>query len=138
MKIYVASGWKFREEVLRIWYPALEEAGHEITWKWPLVEVSAEREPVQQRQMAVQDIMGVMNADVVVVVTPHNDYHYRGTMTETGMALALNKRIVWFNPTHEADMQDCSGIASLVFYHAPGVEHYSKMDEVLACLLKFS
>lgn len=89
MKIYVATKYECKEEA-RAAMKSLQEAGHTITHDWSKDNInsgdtSLERHTIQRRH-AFDDLVGVAEADVLVVLA--HDLAY-GTMVELGYALAL-------------------------------------------------
>ena len=92
----------------------LIEAGHQQTYRWskhgPAGHLGAEG----LGAVAAAEVEGVAAADVVIVLLPGG----RGTHAELGMALALGKPVVLWDPSGEAfrcDNRTCA------FYHHPGV-----------------
>jgi nucleoside 2-deoxyribosyltransferase len=67
---------------------ALKEKGWERTFDW------AKREETEYANLAIAEIAGIQNADVVIVILPGG----RGTHVEIGAALALGKPIILHAP----------------------------------------
>lgn len=118
MKIYVAS--KFSNwRAVRDLYSSLRADGWEITQDWTLdaerffVGGLVETDDVLS-QAALDDMSGVISADVVVLWLPAA----RGGHVELGMALALHKPVVIYSSPEALDGD--SGYAC-PFYLAPGV-----------------
>lgn len=105
----------------------LVDSGHRWTHDW--TEVEAERdaqcaEESEYREMADNDLAGVINADLRVFLMPGR----RGTHAEIGAALATRKFedsylartvrpiLIWYPPGHEEPDYPC------VFHYATGVE----------------
>lgn len=92
MKVYIAAPWKDKELMADI-SGRVEGAGHEITHKWWEVENTPESERTVQilREQAVKDVLGVKNADLVLVL---NTAKSEGKSLEQGVAIGDNKPIV--------------------------------------------
>jgi nucleoside 2-deoxyribosyltransferase len=73
---------------------ALEANGWERTFDWAGREASSESE---YADLAVDEIAGIRNADVVIVILPGG----RGTHVEIGAALAMGKPIVLHSPNRK-------------------------------------
>lgn len=84
MKVYVATKFENQTRAKEV-AAQLEAAGHTITYKWWHNEqLSADQ--------AMADVWGVKLADAVVFIA-ENDYAYRGTYVEFGIAVATNTPI---------------------------------------------
>lgn len=97
MRIYLAAPWVDKESA-RSASMQLEQDGHEISEKWwehpevvayPQVAVGQALEELQQQ--AAKDIMGVMSADVVVVLQTSKS---EGKAVEQGIAIAMGVPII--------------------------------------------
>lgn len=88
-KIYLAGKWEERKAAKLVMLD-LEKEGHIITHDWTLHE-----DMNDAVDYAVEDIEGVKNADVLVVLAM-KDYPYKGAYCEFGAALALNKPVFVF------------------------------------------
>lgn len=113
-KFYLGGRYANRENLGKI-ADYLETRGFQCTHRW------MEFEGHTPGEMAVNDIHGVMEADVVIVIFDSDTYAYRGTFTEIGAAIALNKPIYAMN--YHAD--DSSYAATNCFYHHPNIFHYN-------------
>ena len=100
-KVYVASGWKYRNLVKNIYYPKIEEAGIEITHKWMMDEDGIQTAE-NYRRAAQRCVKGVQDADAVICVLPSDDYPYRGTNFELGVAHAMGIPVVVYDPCDKA------------------------------------
>lgn len=96
-KLYVAGKW-YDKEKIQIKIRELEQLGHEITHNWTICETEYHSTDDRLRANAIDDINGVKNADIVVVVMDDVKYTYRGTSHEVGAALALNKPVYLYCP----------------------------------------
>lgn len=93
MKVYIAAPWADKALMPDIG-EKFEAAGHKITHKWWDVDSTPENLPgtaLILRQQAINDIQGVQNADLVVVM---NTAKSEGKSFEQGIATADNKPIV--------------------------------------------
>lgn len=93
MRVYIAAPWADREKMPEIG-EKFEAAGHVVTHKWWDVKPTAEGDWGSTdilRQQAINDIRGVQNADLVVVM---NTAKSEGKSFEQGIAVADNKPIV--------------------------------------------
>lgn len=88
MKFYVASSLSNVEQVREL-SRLLKEAGWEHTYDWTARCPVREMDAQTLRSIAEKECEGVKRADVVIVLTPQG----RGTHTEFGMAVALNKKV---------------------------------------------
>ncbi len=88
MKFYIASSLKNYEQV-RDLSGQLKNAGWEHTYDWtmhcPVKEIDLE----MLKSFGEKEYEGIRQSDVVIILTPQG----RGTHTEFGMAIALNKKI---------------------------------------------
>ena len=92
MKIYIAAPWKFRAEMPFI-AGKFEQIGCEITRKWWEAEDTPEHERSIEtlREQAEQDVLGVTDANLVVVI---NSAKSEGKALEQGVAVAQRKPII--------------------------------------------
>lgn len=92
MKIYLAAPWVDRNAMPEC-ASLLEKDGHTITHKWWAVEAAPynERTDLQRQGHALQDVNGVAEADVVLLV---NSGKSEGKAVEQGIAIALGIPII--------------------------------------------
>ena len=116
MKYYVASGVSNAEKVNQA-AAALNAAGHQRTYDWTGHGDVSKADPEFKRHVAASESMGVLEAELVVLLLPGRF----GTHAELGMALATadNKRILLWSET-PAPFDGTEGFC--VFYHHPAVE----------------
>lgn len=82
MRVYVAGKYSpATNERVREVQAALIAAGHTITYDWT-------RDEVVGATQAINDMTGVLTADVFVLVAEAHDVVYCGAVAELGMALA--------------------------------------------------
>lgn len=88
MKFYIASSLINYEQVRNL-SRLLKNAGWEHTYDWtlhcPVKEIDAET----LKSIGEKEYEGIKQSDVVIVLTPQG----RGTHTEFGIAIALNKKV---------------------------------------------
>lgn len=88
MKFYIASSLMNYEQV-RDLSQLLINAGWEHTYDWTLHCPVKEIDIETLKSIGVREYEGIKQSDVVIILTPKG----RGTHTEFGMAIALNKKI---------------------------------------------
>lgn len=119
-KIYLAG--KFHDERMPSRMAMLIEKGFHITHDWTI------NKDVPLVEAAILDINGVKECDIIIAVMDDEMYNYRGTFTEIGCAIALNKRIIIVNPNKDALCAD------LCFYHHPQIEHCGSFTEAYSLI----
>lgn len=127
MKIYLAGMWCDRVNIRKIMAEIEEAHGHRITHYWPDME-NGPNTPEFLGNCAKDDIIGVKNADVVIILMTDPKYPYRGTFTEIGAALALEKRIFIVGCPEESYAK-----TNCFFWH-PNIEYASTLQSVLQIL----
>jgi nucleoside 2-deoxyribosyltransferase len=126
MKYYIATKLENHaaHNNLRDW---LADRGHCCTYDWTTHGPVFRRGLEVVRQTAEAETRGVIDADFVIVLWPGG----RGTHVEMGMAIALNKQVMFYSPVddhHAATQETCA------FYHHPNVKRFSEFDCLLDCL----
>jgi len=111
-EIYVAGGYKHRMAI-RAFVDTIESTG---LYKQPRRWFDVEETDETHAQSATADMDAVRSAELVVAVIDDPDYAYRGTWTEVGAAVALNKRVVIIGPRTTASARN-------VFWHHPAITH---------------
>lgn len=127
MKFYIASGLQNYEQV-RSLAKLLKNSGWTHTYDWTrhVLEKASDTETL--RHIGEQEYNGVRQADVVIILTPRG----RGTHTEFGMAIALNK-IIYL--CHEDDTYFKCDDNTSAFYWLPEVKHLIGNTESIAAQL---
>ncbi len=129
MKAYIAT--KFQNRLgFEIARALLELSGHEITHDWTQESDEGLEEPVRtlyRQHCAINDMMGVQEADVVILLP--TEAKMAGAFVELGIALALNKRVLIVDGFREE-------VQPNIFYFLPQcyVEHYPTIAEAVAAL----
>lgn len=134
-KFYLAGKWADRQALL-VRANELEQLSWQCTYKWMLhenidPELQGQAREQAMAHMAVNDLNGVLAADVVVALMDDPKYPYRGTCTELGAALAAKKTVVVINP-HGSEAYCYNN----VFYHHPDIIHYQSWAEAKSELRK--
>ena len=125
MKVYVAGKWDQKACVRNV-VSKLESYGHTITYRWFDIEHDNDCATDLRRTYADADIEGVRTADAVVLLMDDPAYAYRGTFTELGAALALDKPVHLYNPHGQE-----AACTTNVFYWATGITHHGALDALL-------
>ena len=131
IKIYVAGKWSDKTYINSI-IDHLEQLGYSITHNWTKVE-NVTRDPISLGEMAILDINGVKNADALLVSMTDPDYAYRGTFTEIGCALALDKKIIIVSSDIDQTIKT-PYYSTNCFYHHPNIIHVKKWTDAIECL----
>lgn len=114
MRCYIATRLENHERHNAV-RDALASVGIELTYDWsthgPVWQAGAER----IREVACNELNGVIEADFVVVILPGG----RGTHAELGMALALGKMVYLLCETEETNQMLRAVPETCAFYHHP-------------------
>ena len=92
IKVYTASGWPFRQNVTEI-NQELRNKGLNVISTW-VEEENGINTPEDFAKDAFRDTRQVSEADVLLAVMNDDKYVYRGTWTEIGVGIALQKEII--------------------------------------------
>jgi len=114
--LYVAGKWSDRERVGALIRGVERDYCARITYMWP------DDEHASLSDAARNEIAGVHACDTFIALMDDADYAYRGTFTELGAALALDKRIIIVGSAENACATNC-------FWHHPEIEHCATLDE---------
>jgi nucleoside 2-deoxyribosyltransferase len=139
MKLYVAGGWKFRDEIAVV-KTQFETYGYTITSNW-IDRENGLFTPENFENDANMDIKEVTEADVLVAVMTDPEYAYRGTCTEIGCALGQNKPVVIICPGTSKKISDTKWEFSHycqrnVFFWHKNITHVLNVDDAVAHLNK--
>lgn len=125
-KYYIATGLenikthhKVRDE--------LASLGHAITYDWTTHGNVREEGIPRLKQVCVNDLKGVLEADFVVVILPGG----KGTHTELGYAIGLNKNIYIYSEDPEVFLPTQK---TCCFYHHENVQTFSSLDLLYSTL----
>lgn len=113
----------------------VKKYGHTITHDWtsedPAVLAAMRNEDGTYKQeylkqCGINDMNGVKNAEIVIACLDLPTYEYRGTWTEVGAAIALNKRIMVYMP-NKAENKN----AQNVFLYMDNITIYDDWNALL-------
>ena len=125
MKIYLAGALK-NKIFIRQKMTELQQLGHQITHDWTKFETIPLIDEFPRR--AVDDINGVKETDLLIAIMDDAKYAYRGTFTEIGCALGLNKNVLILCPVIEGEKNFCQ---TNCFYYHPLVQHFTTWNDLL-------
>lgn len=126
MKIFVSG--KFDDKLfIKNKINELQDLGYEITFDWTSFEDNTVNKSIATLA-AINDIDGVKNCDVHIIIISDKDYIYRGTFTELGCSLGLNKKILIWCPFEDAFCM------SNPFYYHPSIRHFNDWNLCLEFL----
>lgn len=126
MKVFVSG--KFDDKLfIKNKIIELQQLGHEITFDWTVFEDDTCNEDLA-KIAAINDIDGVKKCDVHIIIISDKDYVYRGTFTELGCSLGLNKKILIWCPF------DTAYCMSNPFYYHPLIRHFKDWNSCLQFL----
>lgn len=124
MKFYIASKLKNHERVRKL-ARLLKNSGWVQTYDWTSQDLGKDMDMETLRLIGEKEYQGVMQADIVIVLTPQG----RGTHTEFGMAIALDK-IIYL--CHDDDTYFKCDDNTSSFYWLPKVNHLVGNTEYIA------
>ena len=92
-KVYIAGKWSEKELAIKR-MRELENIGYTITHNWATYDANKESgQAIHFQDMADHDIEGVLTSNMYIGIFDDDNYAYRGTFTELGLALAKKKPI---------------------------------------------
>lgn len=92
LKLYIAGKWGDRAHIADVMQLFIGNK-YQITHDWTAVEEEDKKSVENLQAFAESDIEGVCSADCLIIIITDKNYEYRGTCTEMGAALALNKKV---------------------------------------------
>jgi nucleoside 2-deoxyribosyltransferase len=119
MKVYLAG--RYDDEKIPSYIEILEKEGFIVTHDW------TKHKGDIPEMASVNDFKGVHNCSYLIAIMDSTTYPYRGTFTEIGYGLALNKHVIIVNP-NENDSCYCE---SNCFYYHPKITHLNTLDEAM-------
>ena len=129
MKFYIASSLANYEQVREL-SRLLKEAGWELTYDWTTHCQAEETDAETLRSIGERECEGIKQSDIVILLTPRG----RGTHTEFGMAIALDKKVCICH--HDDAYFRCDENTS-AFYWLPQVKRLvGNTQEIASELLK--
>ena len=133
MKVYVGGKFSDKKKI-RAYMDRIEKMGNVITHDWTSFEYKPEDEDElfmddgcseNMEMSAKYDIEGVKDCDVFLAIFEDKDYPYRGTFTELGCALGLEKKIIIMCPEPKATCRtNC-------FFHHPKIMHVDYFEQAV-------
>ena len=132
-KIYIAGKWSEKEKLQKKILDLIAQ-GHTITHDWTRFESDPNN---SFQSMADHDVNGVINADIYIGIMDDDQYPYRGTFTELGVALATQKirsdyKIYIVCPSFFIKKK--AYYATNCFFHASGIEYVPTWEKMLEIL----
>lgn len=123
VKIYVAGPWDFRGEAKEA-ARKFEQAGFEITHDWWSYDDISKDDLEKHRKYAQEDMNAVIRADVLFLMNlQERGRETSGKAVETGIALALGKRILAMGIKY-----------TNIFQYLNVVEWVTTTEEAIHCL----
>lgn len=110
MKFYIASRLENHALVTELAHH-LKELGHEHTYDWTIHGSVAGQGQSTMAQTAHNEVEGVRQADVVIVLMPGG----RGTHVELGLGIAFGKSMYLVSQSPDRDFSDTR--ETCAFYH---------------------
>lgn len=112
MKFYIGSGLK-NAKLVNEFSEKLQEIGWKHTYNW--TENVKGNETIEDLiEYATVEQKAIKESDVVIIILPAG----RGTHTELGMAIALNKKVyLYSNKKEEFDAEN-----TVAFYNLPSIQ----------------
>lgn len=129
MKFYIASSLKNYQKVREL-ARLLKNAGWEHTYDWTLYCPEKEIDLETLKSIGEKEYEGIKQADVVIILTPQG----RGTHTELGIAIALNKKIYL---CHQDDTYfKCDDNTSTFYWLAQVIQFVGDTEDIAGELIK--
>ena len=148
MSVYVAGKWGDSEKISKK-IRELEKLGISITLNWTkckeencnkeqqlIADDTLYNEPFDNKELnpvkhrkelqrdAEEEINAVRDANYIIAIMDDPEYTYRGTFTEVGASLGLNKTVFIYNPNEQSRcMTNC-------FYWHKNCRHYKDWEEL--------
>src|SRR5437868_3625192 len=101
MKLYIAGKFSEKSLIKEAMISAIND-GHTITHDWTLVE-SEQDDRERLSSSSVRDIKAVQDCECLLIMFTDVKYAYRGTFTELGCALGLNKKVIIISTSDSKD-----------------------------------
>jgi hypothetical protein len=124
-KVFLASGWKQREFARKCMDTLVTTLGVNITRDWTKETMS----PLQNRALGA--LAAVKEAQVLVAVMTLNDYEYKGTFTEIGIALGANIPVIIVSPFRKYEDAIC---ARNVYFHMPTFARFTTLADLVSAV----
>lgn len=124
MKFYIASKLDNHKQVRHL-AQLLKTADWTHTYDWTALNPTQELDTETLKAIAINERNGIIQADLVIILTPEG----KGTHTELGMAIALNKLIYL---CHQDNTYFKCDDHTSSFYWLPEVNHLTGTTEHIA------
>jgi len=120
VRIYIAGPWDERDKAREV-RNLLRAAGHTVTHAWWDIDVP-DQDPVKLRDCAVDDLRGVLEADVFILL---NLSKSEGKAVETGIALVAHR-------AHGLPLIYATGIRNTnIFHYLPEIEWRDSVEQII-------
>lgn len=124
MKLYIAG--KFSEKVqIRKYMDDAVKLGHTITHDWTQSEQDGDGVE-KMKNSAEKDIQAVKDCDCIIIILTDPKYAYRGTFTELGCSLGLEKKVIIVSQPDPNNYY-----WSNCFYHHHAIVHVETWKEAI-------
>lgn len=104
MKIFVSGKFADKVKINNI-IEDLEKLGYIITFNWTQYD-EIDDTGEKKRIAGILDADGVKDADMHICILDDPHHTYRGTFTEIGISIGLDKPIVIYSPHDNADYRE--------------------------------
>jgi len=139
IKVYTASGWPYRQDVAKM-NQQLRDNNINVISTW-IEEENGINTPEDCAKDALRDTRQVAEADVLLAIMNDDKYAYRGTWTEIGVAIALQKKIILVCPGYgqekkisETRYEHPYYCMNNVFFWHPAITRVKTLDEAINIL----
>lgn len=129
MKFYIASSLKNYKQVHDL-SRLLKNAGWEHTYDWTLFCPAKETDLETLKYIGEREYEGIKQSDVVIILTPQG----RGTHTELGIAIALNKKVYLCH--HDDTYFKCDDNTSAFYWLSQVNQLIGDTEDIASKLLK--
>lgn len=124
--VYVGGKWT-EKEFIRSIMDKLTLMGYRITHDWTSFE-TLDNAKLHRQTCADLDIQGVRDANIAIFLFTDPKYPYRGTFTELGAALALNKKVYVVCPDFDGASFECT---TNCFFHHSSIQYVRTVEELM-------
>ena len=123
IKIFVSG--KFADKpLIKTKMTELQELGYILTHDWTIHETN-HNGVSNKTNAAINDINGIKACDIQIIIISDDKYPYRGTFTELGCSLGLEKQVLILCSFKKAYCM------TNPFYYHPLVKHYESWSDLL-------
>lgn len=129
MKFYIASSLSNYEQVRKL-SNLLKNADWEQTYDWTLHCPANEANIETLKSIGENEYKGIKQSDVVIILTPKG----RGTHTELGIAIALNKKVYLCH--HDDSYFKCDDNTSAFYWLSQVTQLIGNTEDIAREILK--